>query len=141
MFWKHKSKPPSYLRFLASSGEPYVPELRGDGLTVETAFKEFVLPPGKLDDYDRYLTPLHGKRGKDWLVDNEEYVETNRRHFLVELVSIRLSTGEIRKYYFDKSANFRVLYADEMESIRRVREEYLNRSWYKELIDLFKHSF
>lgn len=113
------------MRFLESSGEPYVPELRGDGLSIETAFRETVLPPDVSNDYNRYLTPLHGKEGVDWSVKNEEFVPTGERHSFYNLVTVELSNGETRQYYFNKSANFCVLYADEMELIRNARK---NRS-------------
>ncbi|MBO6795385.1 MAG: hypothetical protein JJ895_15880 [Balneolaceae bacterium] len=124
-FMKRDQGMPSYLKRLASYVEPDVPEMKVDGLTIETAFREHALPPDVSNDYNRYLTPLHGEEDSDWTVKNEEFVPTGERHRFYNLVTIELSNGETRQYYFNKSANFCVLYADEMEQIRNARE---NRS-------------
>jgi hypothetical protein len=117
--------------------EDWRPALHGDGKTIETAFRETVLPPNVSNDYNRYLTPLHGEEGVDWTVKNEEFVPTGERHSFYNLVTVELSIGETRQYYFNKSANFCVLYADEMGLIRKAREKQEGLSWYKKFIHLF----
>ncbi len=128
MLWSSNPKQRSYHRVFESSDEPYEPVLRGDGLSVETAFKETILPLDVFDDYKRYLSPIHGERGLDWTVVDEEVVATGIRHFFVSLVTIQLNNGELRKYYFNKSSNFKVLYADELEQRRKAREE--SNGWF-----------
>jgi hypothetical protein len=137
MLWKRKPKTPSYLKRLEPLDANWKPPLLGDGLTVKTAFKEFTLPPDVTDDYNRYLEPILGKRDTDWMVEAEEYIYVDRRHYFVFLVTIRLVTGEVKKYYFNKSANIKVLYSDEMQEWRNAREEYENLSWFQKLFKLF----
>lgn len=72
------------------------------------------------------------------MVKTEEYIYVDRRHYFVFLVTIRLVTGEVKKYYFNKSVNIMVLYSDEMEERSKAREEYENLSWFQKICRLFE---
>ena len=116
-FWKKKPKKSTIERILErsrDSNEETALEFEGDGLTLDTAFKERVLPPGIPNDYARFLEPLHGKTGVDWSIVETIPIHTGQRHFFIDLVTIRLVNGESKQYYFDKSANTKISYSDQI---------------------------
>jgi len=115
-YWKKKPKKSGIERILERSrdrNDETALDLEGDGLTLDTAFKERVLPLGIPNDYARYLEPLHGKSGVDWSVVETIPIHTGQRHFFIEIVTIRLVKGETKQYYFDRSANIKITYVND----------------------------
>lgn len=122
-FWQKKPKKSTMERILERSqrrgGEVYVEELKGDGLTPETAFTEKVLLSGTQNDYARYIEPMHGKEGIDWTVQESIPIHTGYRHVFISLETIRFTNGETKQYYFNRSANIKITYRDELGLINK----------------------
>ncbi len=80
----------------------------GDGASMETAVvvHENTSSAGICAEHD-YISLKHGTKGEDWMMANflpQMLMRKNGRHF--DVLTVRLSDGSQRKFYFDVSEFF-----------------------------------